>query len=247
VIVCVGVGPGSLDYLTALGRQLISDAEVVAGFDTVLDLATPVIREDATRVGMNYRDQTAKLAEVAELHHAGKRCVVAFMGDIHFSGFQFLERVELACGHQVETVPGISSAQIMASRGRVCFDETTFLTFHRRGDVEPFKRHLIHALQDGRNAIVIPRPWDFMPRDVAAYCLEHGVDGSRPVEVWEALTQREASWAGRLGDCTAEFSDLSIMLIRAPVEFPSQLESAESGARVDEAGSEEAKVQEAGA
>ena len=230
MIVCIGIGPGSLDYLTALGKNLIEDAEVVAGFDTVLDLVAPVIREGATRIGMNYRDQTAKLGEVAALHHAGRRCVVAFMGDVHFSGFQFLERVELACGHKVDTVPGISSAQIMASRGRVCFDETTFLTFHRRGDVEPFKRHLIHALEDGRNAIVIPRPWDFMPRDVAAYCLTHGIDGSRPVEVWEALTQAEASWAGRLGDCTAEFSDLSIMLIRAPAEFPSQLDSPESGA-----------------
>jgi len=54
---------------------------------------------------MNYRDQTAQLATVAEAHHAGKRCVVVFMGDIHFSGFQYLERVERACGHPVETVP----------------------------------------------------------------------------------------------------------------------------------------------
>lgn len=230
MIICTGIGPGHLQYLTALGQQLLSEAEVVAGFDTVLDLVAPLIRTDAVRINLNYRDQTARLEEVAALHHAGKRCVVAFMGDVHFSGFQFLERVELACGHRVDTVPGISSAQIMASRGRVCFDETTFLTFHRRGDVQPFKRHLIHALKDGRNAIVIPRPWDFMPREIAAYCLEHGVDGARPAEVWEALTQDEASWSGRLDDCTAEFSDLSIMLIRALAEFPSQLDSPESGA-----------------
>ncbi|GGJ68667.1 cobalt-precorrin-7 (C(5))-methyltransferase [Deinococcus aquiradiocola] len=230
MITCIGIGPGSLDYLTSLGRHLITDAEVVAGFDTVLDLVAPLIRPDAVRIGMGYRDQTQRLAEVAALHHAGKRCVVAFMGDVHFSGFQFLERVELACGERVDTVPGISSAQILASRGRVCFDETTFLTFHRRGDVQPFKTHLIHALQDGRNAIVIPRPWDFMPRDVAAHCLQHGVAPDRQVEVWEALTQRDAAWAGRLDECTQAFSDLSIMLIRAPQAFPSQLDSPESGA-----------------
>ena len=56
--------------------------------------------------------------------------------------------METACGHTVETVPGISSAQMLASKGRVCFDETTFLTFHRRGDIGPFKRHLIHALEE---------------------------------------------------------------------------------------------------
>ncbi|MDV6375742.1 cobalt-precorrin-7 (C(5))-methyltransferase [Deinococcus arenicola] len=232
MIICVGIGPGSLDYLTALGKKLLEDAEVVAGFDTVLGLVAPVLAPDTVQIGMGYRDQVAKLEEVAALHHAGKRCVVAFMGDVHFSGFQFLERVELACGHLVDTVPGISSAQIMASRGRVCFDETTFLTFHRRGDIEPFKRHLVHVLEDGRNAIIIPRPWDFMPRDIAAYALECGIPADRPVEVWEALTQAEASWAGRLDECTAEFSDLSIMLIRAPAEFPSQLESPESGARL---------------
>ncbi len=231
MIVCVGIGPGSLDYLTALGKKLLEDAEVVAGFDTVLGLVAPMLAPDTVQIGMGYRDQVAKLEEVAALHHMGKRCVVAFMGDVHFSGFQFLERVELACGHRVDTVPGISSAQIMASRGRVCFDETTFLTFHRRGDIEPFKRHLVHVLGDGRNAIVIPRPWDFMPRDIAAYTLQQDVAPDRPVEVWEALTQAEASWSGRLGECVAEFSDFSIMLIRASAEFPSQLESPESGAR----------------
>ena len=174
---------------------------------------------------MNYRDQTARLAEVAALHHEGKRCVVVFMGDIHFSGFQFLERVDIACGHPVETVPGISSAQILASRGRVCFDETTFITFHRRGDLEPFKRHLVHVLQDQRNAIVIPRPWDFMPRDIASFLLAEGIPGEHTVEVWENLTTAEATWSGRLDACTAEFTDMSILLIRALTPFPSQIHS----------------------
>jgi cobalt-precorrin-7 (C5)-methyltransferase len=60
--------------------------------------------------------------------------------DIHFIGFQYLERLERACGQAVETVPGISSAQILALRAKVCFDETTFIPFHRRGDLAPFKR-----------------------------------------------------------------------------------------------------------
>jgi precorrin-6B methylase 1 len=172
---------------------------------------------------MSYKDQTARLAEVAALHHEGKRCVVVFMGDIHFSGFQFLERVDIACGHPVETIPGISSAQILASRGRVCFDETTFITFHRRGDLEPFKRHLVHVLEDKRNAIVIPRPWDFMPRDIAKYLVDHGIPQNHMVEVWEQLTRSEANWSGFLGDCTAEYTDMSILLIRALEPFPSQI------------------------
>ena len=154
------------------------------------------------------------------------------MGDIHFSGFQFLERVERACGHTVETVAGISAAQILASRSRVCFDETSFITFHRRGDIAPFQEHLVHALQDGRNVIVIPRPWDFMPKAIADFLLARGVAPAHPTEVWERLSQNEAAWLGTLGDCRADFTDMSIMLIRTLHPMKSQLELAESRSRV---------------
>jgi cobalt-precorrin-7 (C5)-methyltransferase len=224
MIVCVGAGPGRLDYLTQRGADLIRNAGVVAGFDAVVDMVRPLITPGARVVTMGYRDQTARLQEVAAAHHAGQRCVVVFMGDIHFSGFQYLERVERACGHAVETVPGISSAQILASRGKVCFDETTFVTFHRRGDLEPFKRHLVHVLTDERNAIVIPRPWDFMPKDVAAFLLAQGASPEHPVEVWENLTSRDAQWSGKLHECTRDFSDMSIMLIRTLWPLRSQIE-----------------------
>ena len=233
MIHCIGAGPGDLAYLTEGAKELIRKAEVVAGFDAVVDMVRPLIPKNADIVTMGYKTQVERLAEVAAQHHAGKRCVVVFMGDIHFSGFQFLERVEQACGHRVSTWPGISSAQILASKARVCFDETTFLTLHRRGDVQPFKIHLVHALADGRNAIVIPRPWDFMPRAVAAFLLENGVPPAQPVEVWERLTGDEAEWRGTLADCAQkpdEFSDLSIMLIRSFTPVPSQIESPESGA-----------------
>jgi cobalt-precorrin-7 (C5)-methyltransferase len=232
MIICIGAGPGDLGYLTQRGAELIREADVVAGFDAVVNMVQPIIPTNAEVVTMNYRDQTEKLAQVALAHHAGKRCVVVFMGDMHFSGFQYLERVERACGHAVESLPGISSAQILASRSKVCFDETTFITFHRRGDLDPFKRHLVHVLQDQRNAIVIPCPWDaarsFMPRHIAAYLLENGISADHPTEVWENLTRTEAEWHGRLAECVArEFSDMSIMLIRTLEAMPSQIEAAE--------------------
>lgn len=229
MIICIGAGPGDHSYLTLRGAELIRNADVVAGFNAVVDVVKELIPASAQVVLMGYRDQVAKLDEVAALHHAGKRCVVVFMGDIHFSGFQYLERVERACGHRVETLPGISSAQILASRARVCFDETTFITFHRRGDLEPFKRHLVHVLNDGRNAIVIPCPWDaarsFMPRHIASYLLQQGVSPDHPTEVWENLTRGDAEWHGKLADCAdVEFSDMSIMLIRTLAPMASQIE-----------------------
>lgn len=233
MIICIGAGPGDIGYLTQRGAALIRDAEVVAGFDAVIRVVQSIIPASAEVTKMNYRDQVAQLELVAAAHHAGKRCVVVFMGDIHFSGFQYLERVERACGHPVDTLPGISAAQILASRTKVCFDETTFITFHRRGDLDPFKRHLVHVLEDLRNAIVIPCPWDaarsFMPRDIAAYLLAQGIPGEHPTEVWENLTGNEAEWRGSLAECVdREFTDMSIMLIRTRTPMASQIEAAEA-------------------
>lgn len=223
MIICLGIGPGDMNYVTQYGAELLQNADVVVGFTTVVEFAKPLIPEETQLITMGYKDQVAQLEVAAALHHEGKKVVVVFMGDIHFSGFQFLERVETACGHQVDTVPGITSAQILASKTRVCFDETTFITYHRRGDIAPFQKHMVHVLQDDRNAIIIPLPWSFMPKDIAQYLLEHGIPGEHPVEVWEHLTKAEASWKGTLSECTQEFSDMSIMLIRTLNPMPSQL------------------------
>jgi len=229
MIICIGAGPGDIGYLTQRGAELIRNADVVAGFEAVLNVVRSLIPAKTDVITMDYRNQVEKLDLTAAAHHAGKRCVVVFMGDIHFSGFQYLERVERACGHPVESLPGISSAQILASRAKVCFDETTFITFHRRGDLSPFKRHLVHVLQDERNAIVIPCPWDaarsFMPPHIAAYLLEQGIAADHPTEVWENLTRAEAEWHGTLAECAQQhFSDMSIMLIRTRAPMASQIE-----------------------
>jgi cobalt-precorrin-7 (C5)-methyltransferase len=225
MIHCVGAGPGDLGYMTQFGRRLIEEADIVAGFGAVVEIVKPLVGPKSQIIIMGYKDQDEKLQKIAGLHHEGMKCVIVFMGDLHFSGYQLLERVERACGHPTQTVPGISSAQVLASRCRVCFDETTFITFHRRGEIEQFKEHLVHVLTDGRNAIVIPRPWDFMPSHISLFLLSRGISSKHPVEVWERLTQSEAAWSGDLKSCTAAFSDMSIMLIRRLHPFPSQLES----------------------
>ena len=53
--------------------------------------------------------------------------------------------------------------------------------------------------------------------------MENGIDPRHTVEVWEHLTQKDASWQGALARCQQDFSDMSIMLIRTLHPMPSQL------------------------
>ena len=39
MIICIGAGPGDIGYLTQRGAELIRNADLVAGFDAVVNLS----------------------------------------------------------------------------------------------------------------------------------------------------------------------------------------------------------------
>lgn len=221
MIWAVGVGPGDPELLTLKAKRLIETADLVAGFETVLKVVGPLIRGES--VTLTYANQVALLAEVAAAHQAGKRCVVCFMGDPNFSGYQLLERIEQASGGRVEVVSGISAAQVVASRARLPFDDAAFVSFHKRGDLEGDKAYLLAVLGWGRSAIVIPRPWDFMPQAIAGFLIANGIPSNTDVSVYEHLTTEESEWRGPLEDLEKDahrtrFSEMSILVIRVKGE-----------------------------
>jgi len=44
MIICIGAGPGDIGYLTQRGAELIRNADVVAGFDAVVNVVQSIIR-----------------------------------------------------------------------------------------------------------------------------------------------------------------------------------------------------------
>ena len=76
MITCIGVGPGDIGFLTQRAASLISEADVVAGFDTVVNFVRSIISADAQVVTMGYKDQTERLKEVADLHQDAVRCKI---------------------------------------------------------------------------------------------------------------------------------------------------------------------------
>jgi precorrin-6Y C5,15-methyltransferase (decarboxylating)/cobalt-precorrin-7 (C5)-methyltransferase len=215
MIYAVGIGPGEPDMLPYKTVLLLREADVIAGFETVLNLAEKHFNPNATRISMGYKDQSEKLGQVGEHSRAGKICVICFMGDVNFSGYEYLERIHNDC-HESNPViiPGISSAQIAASRTLTAFETSVFLTFHKRGDISQDKEFLVSALKLGKAAIVIPLPWDFMPAEISRYLIDQGIPASTEVTVFEHLTwPEEKVYKRTLNDCIEKFSDVSIMVI----------------------------------
>ena len=221
VVHAVGIGPGNLEYLTPRGRRAIREADVVVGFETVVEFVRSETEADLLTCG--YRDEGETLARFAERVADGESGTAVLMGDPNHSGYQFVGKVQGAVDAPVRVIPGISSLQMAASRARTPMEDTTFVTLHKSGDIDPDLQRL-RADVGERHLLVLPRPFDMMPEDIAADLLEAGADGSLSALVLERLTHDDetitrttlADLAARTtADDDSPFSDLSVLAVRA--------------------------------
>ncbi|WP_257300435.1 cobalt-precorrin-7 (C(5))-methyltransferase [Haloarchaeobius sp. FL176] len=222
-VYAVGIGPGNLEYLTPRGERAIRDADVLVGFETVVEFVREKTNADVLACG--YRDEGETLATFADRVADGETGTAVLMGDPNHSGYQFVGKVQAAVEPPVRVIPGISSLQVAASRARTPMEETVFVTLHRSGDITPGLRRLRDEVGD-RHLLVLPRPYDWMPEDVAAELLDAGASPSLGALVLERLTHDDeevtTTTLGRLQTLakesegeTSPFSDLSILAVRS--------------------------------
>ena len=219
-VTIIGVGPGDSGFLTLKGKQAIEEADLVAGFQTVLNVVLPFAK-NAELCPMAYRDQEEVLDYAVGQVKEGKSLVVCAWGDLNVSAKELLDRVRRRVDH-VDLVPGISSVQIAMSRSGTSLEDVVFITLHRRDGKESALEELVYYLKDGRrNIILLPSPYDLMPAGIAAGVIEDGVPGDRRMTVYQRLTHDdEQSWSGSVSECaaiTTDFSDLSIMIFHRPI------------------------------
>jgi len=222
-VTIVGVGPGDNGFLTLKGKQAIENADLVAGFETVLKVIRPFAK-NAELCSMAYRDQEEVLDYAVGKVKEGKSLVVCAWGDLNVSAKELLNRVRRRVDH-VELVPGISSVQIALSRTGISLEDVVFITLHRRDGAGSALEEVVHYLNEGlRNIILLPRPFDLMPAGIAAGVIEDGVPGDREMTVLQRLTHDdEQSWSGSISQCaaiTTDFSDLTIMIFHRPASSP---------------------------
>jgi precorrin-2/cobalt-factor-2 C20-methyltransferase len=164
-LVGVGVGPGDPELLTIKGLRVLREADAV--FVPVADTgevgrAEATVREylDEGRIRRllfalsddaeaRERNWTNAARDVSEHLRGGKTCVFATIGDPNvYSTFTYLARAvrEVVSEVEVETVPGITAMQDLASRsGTVLLegDERLALLPFTAGE-EPLKKALAH-------------------------------------------------------------------------------------------------------
>ena len=216
----VGIGPGNPEYLTPRGRRAIREADVVVGFETVVEFVRD--ETDAELLTCGYRDEGETLATFAERVADGAVGTAVLMGDPNHSGYQFVGKVQAAVDAPVRVVPGISSLQLAASRARTPMEDTEFVTLHKSGDISDDLDRL-RADVGSRHLLVLPRPFDWMPEDIARVLLGAGGDPALEALVLERLTHEDETITrttiGELADIGSSdtdspFSDLSVLAVR---------------------------------
>lgn len=217
-ITVLGVGPGDPDLLTLKAREAIAEADVVAGFETVLKPVSRWIRGEA--MPMRYRDQEDVLDVVAARAAEGKKCVVCAWGDLNFSARELVERVQRRADETV-LIPGISSVQVACSRLGLYMEESIFITLHARAGNDESLAELVEVLKAGkRNVLMLPRPYELMPAGIAEILLDRGIAAETPMYVLQRLCHEDESirqyTVGALAEEEVEFSDLTIMVLPRP-------------------------------
>jgi len=237
-VYAVGVGPGNLEYLTPRGERALAEADVVVGFSTVVEFIEACTDADLLTCG--YKDERDALETFAERVTDGEAGTAVAMGDPNHSGYQFVGKVQDVIeqaatergleARPLRIIPGISSIQMAASRARTPIEDTEFVTLHKSGDLEDDIDRLTTAVvDDERHLLVLPRPYDLMPGDIAAHLLDHGAHPDLEALVLEKLTHDDetvhrfrlaelSAHAGGSGPEGTPFSDLIVLCVRQPVE-----------------------------
>lgn len=214
----VGIGPGNPAYVHPRARSILARADLVVGFETVLDCVESLTGGDV--LPCTYETEASQLAVLAERVGSGEEGAAVLMGDPNVSGYTFVGKVERAVDRPVRVVPGVSSVQVAASRSRTPIEDSIVVTLHTRGDLEGAFARLVREAGD-RNLLILPRPYDYMPERIADVLVERGVEAALDVHVYERLTfDDEAATRTTLGELASgdagdgsAFDDLSVVVV----------------------------------
>ena len=111
----VGIGPGDLSLLTYKARKALTEAEVIIGYSTYLELIQPLLEGKET-VSSGMMKEVDRAKKAVELALQGKKVVVVSSGDPGVYGMAGLVmEIALPLGVQIEVIPGVTAANAAAA------------------------------------------------------------------------------------------------------------------------------------
>lgn len=176
-----------------------------------------LVKEGKRKIVLDYTNQDSMLSKISELAMQGRMCVVCVYGDTNVSDKQLIEKLG-SKGVNLELLPGISSVQLACARLKISLEDSLLVTFHKRGSIESEKFELRDQAKKGRRyVLVLPRPWDFMPGEIAKFLIFAGIEEQRKVTILQSLaldgeTIRSYSLK-ELSLSQEAFSDLTILVV----------------------------------
>src|SRR5208283_2409257 len=119
----------------------------------------------------------------------GKNVALLSTGDPGFSGLlRTVLKSDLVKASEINVVPGVSSIQTCAARLGISWDDACLFTFHEGNVSTGDKNKLVSCLTKGKDAMLLPEPRAFPPREIASFLLKAELDKETPVFVCENLT-----------------------------------------------------------
>lgn len=173
----VGIGPGSIEYLTFKAQKVIESSDILIGSSRALKLFHDVDSEKIELGSMNM-EEIFKLA----ISKVRQGTTVAFLST-GYSGFSGVLKpiLKLVDDIDIEVVPGISSIQICAAKLQIPWDDANIITMHGKG----ISNEILPMLLNGKPTIILPNK---TVDELAKFLLENGIDPARNVAVCEKLT-----------------------------------------------------------
>jgi cobalt-precorrin-7 (C5)-methyltransferase len=173
----VGIGPGSVEYLTFKALNVIKSSDILIGSKRALELFDDVNNEKiefgAGNMGEIFKLAVSKVCQ-------GISVTLLSTGDPGFSGV-LKPILKLVDDIDIEVVPGISSVQICAAKLQIPWDDANIITMHGKG----ISNEIISMLSNGKPTIILPNR---TVEELANFLLENGIDPARKIAVCEKLT-----------------------------------------------------------
>lgn len=158
-VVVIGTGPGTEEYMTPIGREAISQADLVVGGKRLLDTFA-MSHQEQWVIGADLQDITHRIAEQYQV----RNIAVLVSGDTGV--FSFADYLARHIDQEaLQFIPGISSVQVMFARLQKSWVNAQILSVHGReaGVVADV------VANSPITAIVTGRPW--FPAKLAAHIL----------------------------------------------------------------------------